>query len=117
MVLAAAGFGVYSMLRGTGASHFQNFGVTQVTTTGKAALTAISPDARYILTVINDKGLQSLWLRNLPTSSDTQVMSPSPASYKSLAFSPDGNYLYSTRAVAPPNRNLNRYRSPALWGT
>ena len=116
MVLAAAGFGVYSMLRGTGASHFQNFGVTQVTTTGKAALTAISPDARYVLTVINDKGLQSLWLRNIPTNSDTQVIPPSPNAYKNLAFSPDGNYLYFIKAVDATNTNFDLYRAPVLGG-
>jgi serine/threonine protein kinase len=116
LVLVVAGFGVYSMLRG-GPAHFQTFNITQVTTSGKAALTAISPDARYILTVMNDKGLQGLWLRNLPTSSDTQVIPPSPASYKSLAFSPDGNYLYFIKAVDATNTNFDLYRAPVLGGT
>ncbi|HYL15233.1 MAG TPA: protein kinase [Terriglobales bacterium] len=117
MVLAAAGFGVYSLLSGTPPTHFQNFAMTQVTTTGKAALTAISPDARYVLTVINDKGLQSLWLRNIPTNSDTQVIPPSPTSYKDLAFSPDGNYLYFIKAVDATNTNFDLYRAPVLGGT
>jgi eukaryotic-like serine/threonine-protein kinase len=116
LVLAVAGFGVYSMFR-SGPVHFQTFGITQVTTSGKAALTAISPDARYILTVMNEKGLQSLWLRNLPTSSDTQVIPPSPTSYKSLAFSPDGNYLYFIKAVDATNTNFDLYRAPVLGGT
>src|SRR5437588_6007756 len=116
MVLAAAGFGVYSLLRGTGASHFENFSVIQVTTTGKAALTAISPDARYVLTVINDKGLQSLWLRNNPTNSDTQVIPPSPNAYKNLAFSPDGNYLYFIKAEDATNTNFDLNRAPVLGG-
>jgi eukaryotic-like serine/threonine-protein kinase len=116
VVLAVAGFGVYSLFH-TAPARFQTFSITQVTTSGKAALTAISPDARYILTVMNEKGLQSLWLRNLPTSSDTQVMAPSPASYKSLAFSPDGNYLYFIRAVDATNTNFDLYRAPVLGGT
>jgi serine/threonine protein kinase len=116
LVLAIASFGVYSMFRG-GPSHFQTFNITQVTSSGKAALTAISPDARYILTVMNEKGLQGLWLRNLPTSSDTQVIPPSPASYKSLAFSPDGNYLYFIKAVDATNTNFDLYRAPVLGGT
>jgi Tol biopolymer transport system component len=116
-VLAIAGFGVYSLFRGRGPTHFQSFNISQVTTSGKAALTAISPDARYILTVINDKGLQSLWLRNIPTGSDTQVIPPSPASYKSLAFSPDGNYLYFIKAVDATNTNFDLSRAPVLGGT
>src|SRR5438309_2974217 len=115
-VLAAAVFGVYSLLHRTSGAHFQNFAITQVTNSGKAALTAISPDGRYVLTVINNKGLQSLWLRNLPTSSDTQVIPPAPASYKSLMFSPDGNYVYFIKAVDATNTNFDLYRAPVLGG-
>jgi len=117
LVLAIGGFGVYSFLRSRASAHFQSFTITQVTTSGKAALTAISPDARYILSVINDKGLQSLWLRNIPTSSDTQVIPPAPVSYKSLAFSPDGNYLYFIKAVDATNTNFDLSRAPVLGGT
>ncbi len=116
IVLTTAGFGLYSLLHRTSPTYFQNFTITQVTNSGKAALTAISPDGRYVLTVINNKGLQSLWLRNLPTSSDTQVIPPSPASYKSLTFSPDGNYLYFIKAVDATNTNFDLYRAPVLGG-
>jgi Tol biopolymer transport system component len=117
LVLAVGGLGFYSLLRSRGPAHFQSFSITQVTTSGKAALTAISPDARYILSVINDKGLQSLWLRNIPTGSDTQVIPPAPASYKGLAFSPDGNYLYFIKAVDATNTNFDLSRAPVLGGT
>jgi serine/threonine protein kinase len=116
IVFVAAGFGLYSLLHPTSPMYFQNFTITQVTNSGKAALTAISPDGRYVLTVLNNKGLQSLWLRNLPTSSDTQVIPPSPASYKSLTFSPDGNYLYFIKAVDATNTNFDLYRAPVLGG-
>jgi len=116
-VLAAAVFGVYSLLHRTSGAHFQNFAITQVTNSGNAALTAISPDGRYVLTVINNKGLQSLWLHNLPTSSDTQVIPPAPASYKSLMFSPDGNYLYFIKAVDATDTNFDLFRAPVLGGT
>jgi eukaryotic-like serine/threonine-protein kinase len=117
LVIGVAGYGAYSFLASHGPARFQSFNITQVTTSGKAALTAISPDARYILTVTNERGLQSLWLRNVPTGSDTQVIPPSPASYKSLAFSPDGNYLYFIKAVDATNTNFDLYRAPVLGGT
>jgi eukaryotic-like serine/threonine-protein kinase len=116
MILAIAGYGLYSMFSTGRRQHFQTFSIAQVTTSGKAALTALSPDARYVLSVINDKGLQSLWLRNIPTSSDTQVIPPGPASYKSLAFSPDGNYLYFIKAADATNTHFDLYRAPVLGG-
>ena len=116
-VLVIGVVGIYSLLRSKGTAHFQSFTITQVTTSGKAALTAISPDARYILSVVNDKGLQSLWLRNIPTGSDTQVIQPTPSAYKSLAFSPDGNYLYFIKAVDATTTNFDLSRAPVLGGT
>jgi eukaryotic-like serine/threonine-protein kinase len=115
-VLAAAGYGVYSIATSRGATHFQTFAITQITTSKKAALTAISPDGKYMLIVLNDKGLQSLWLRNIPTSSDTQVIPPAPSAYKNLAFSPDGNYLYFIKAVDATNTSFDLYRAPVLGG-
>ena len=117
IVLAAAGFGVYSMLHRPGAAPFQNFTVTQVTNSGKAALAAISPDGKYILSVLDDNGQQSLWLRNVPTASDTQIIPPSPSTYRTLAFSPDGNYIYFRKAQNATNRDKNLYRAPVLGGT
>src|SRR5207249_2464861 len=52
LVLVAAGFGVYSLLHHVPPASFQGFTITQETTSGKATLTAISPDARYIMTVL-----------------------------------------------------------------
>ena len=55
---------------------FQTFAVSKVTETGKATLVAISPDGKYLLHVMDDGGQQSLWLRNIPTNSNTQVVAP-----------------------------------------
>jgi eukaryotic-like serine/threonine-protein kinase len=117
VVLGAAGYGVYSMLHRPGAAPFQNFAVTQVTNSGKAALAAISPDGKYILSVLDDGGQQSLWLRNVPTASDTQIIAPSPSTYRTLAFSPDGNYIYFRKAQNATNSDYNLYRAPVLGGT
>ncbi len=117
VVLAAAGYGVYSMLHRPGAAPFQNFTVTQITNSGKAALAAISPDGKYVLSVMDDNGLQSVWLRNVPTASDTQIIAPSPSYYRSLTFSPDGNYIYFRKAQNATNSDYNLYRAPVLGGT
>jgi eukaryotic-like serine/threonine-protein kinase len=118
ILLGVAGFGVYSLLHRPAPTPFQKFTVMQVTNSGKATRAAISPDGRYVLSVMDDNGLQSLWLRNVPTGSDTQVIPPSASQYKSLAFSPDGNYIYFRKAqITIPGYLSNLYRSPVLGGT
>jgi serine/threonine protein kinase len=117
ILLGAAGFGVYSLLHRPVPTPFQKFTVTQITNTGKAtrAGAAVSPDSRYVLSVLDDNGLESLWLRNIPTGSDTQVIPPSASHYESLAFSPDGNYIYFTKQRSSYEFDL--CRSPVLGGS
>ena len=116
VVLAAAAFGIYSLLYRAAPAPFQNFSITQVTNSNKAVVTAISPDAKYVLTVINENGLNSLWLRNVATGSDTQVVPPS-ATIPNVAFSPDGNYVYFRKAENGINSDFSIYRAPVLGGT
>ena len=116
LLVAAAGYGVHAFLSSARPIPFQNFSVNKVTETGKVKLVAISPDGKYILSVVSDKGQQSLWLRNVPTNSNTQVMPPEPVQYLGVRFSPDGNYLYFVRGE-PGQALKNLYRAPVLGGT
>ena len=115
-VLAAAASGIYALVNRTRPAPFQNISVTKVTDTGKAAQVAISPDGKYILNVVDDEGQQSLWLRNLPTNSDTQVVAPADVDYAGLRFSPDGNYLYFVRSEPGSHELKYLYRAPLLGG-
>ncbi len=117
ILLAAGGFGVYSLLSRSGPTPFQNFTITQITNTGKAQQAAISPDGKYVLNVQNDNGLESLWLRNIPTGSDTQIVPPAAAVYRSLAFAIDGNYVYFRQAGISTQSEWDLYRTPVLGGT
>jgi serine/threonine protein kinase/Tol biopolymer transport system component len=117
VILAVGGFGIYSLLTRAQKAAFQNFTVTQITNTGTAQQAAISPDAKYILNVQDDNGLLSLWLRNIPTGSDTQILAPAAAAYRNLAFSPDGNYVYFMKAGLGTGSEWDVYRSPVLGGT
>ena len=114
LVAAAAGYGIYSFLRRSSPQPFQSFAVTQVTNTGKATQTAISPDGKFVLSVQNENGKQSLWLRNILTGSDTQVVPAGGATFASPAFSPDGNYVYYRETVGTAAYNL--MRAPILGG-
>ena len=116
-LLVAGGFGVYSLFSRGGPTPFQNFTITQITSTGKAQQAAISPDGKYVLNVQDDNGLQSLWLRNVPTGSDTQIVAAAAATYGSLVFSPDGNYVYFRKAGINTQSEWDVYRTPVLGGT
>jgi len=117
VVLAvAASYGIYAFLNRARPAPFQTFSINQVTTSGKTLLAAISPDGKYILSAQNDNGKQSLWLRNVPTASDTQIVAPAAVSYRSLAFSPDGNYVYFRQAESNVSTEFNLYRAPVLGG-
>jgi serine/threonine protein kinase len=116
LIAAAAVYGVYTLLRRPAAVAFQSFSITQLTNTGKVENAAISPDGRFLLSVQSDNGNESLWLRNIPTGSDTQVLPASGQSFASLVFSPDGNSFYF-RETAGGSAAFNLFRAPLLGGS
>jgi serine/threonine protein kinase len=115
-LVAAAAFGIYSVFSHKKTTAFESFGVTPVTETGKATLAAISPDGNYILNVQRETGQQSLWLRNVPTKSNTQIVPPSDDAYLSVAFSPDGNSIYFIKNEKAEKDVYSLYRAPVLGG-
>jgi eukaryotic-like serine/threonine-protein kinase len=116
LLIAAAGYGLYSFFGPKPHLPFENFTITQVTNNGKTIAAAISPDAKYLLSVIDDNGKQSLWLRHVQTSSDTQVIAPADALYQNLAFSPNGDYIYFLSAIDKVGEGYNLLRAPLLGG-
>jgi eukaryotic-like serine/threonine-protein kinase len=117
ILLVAVGSGVYSMLRRPVATPFQSFAITQITNSGNYIAAAISPDGKYLLSAVEENGRQGLWLRNIPTNSDTQVIAPVDASYRELTFSSDGNYIYFLKAASSAADVWNLLRAPVLGGT
>ena len=59
---------------------------------GNVIEAAISPDGKYVAYVNDEGGRQSIWLRQISTRTDLQVVAPS-TKYKGLAFFPNGDYL------------------------
>jgi eukaryotic-like serine/threonine-protein kinase len=118
VALLLAGALAYSVFFRSHPIPFQNISVDKVTDTGTALLTSISPDGKYLVTLTRDNGQYSMWLRNLPTNSNTQVQSPADVVYYySITFSNDGNYFYFIR-TDPGNPVLRfLYRAPLLGGT
>jgi len=100
LLILGAGYGVYSLLANRAVViPFQTFSVTQITNSGKALLAAISPDGKYVVSVINENGKQSLWLRNIATGSNTQVLPPDSNVIQAVTFSLDANYIFYRKAI------------------
>lgn len=120
LLAGAASYGVYSFVHRAeppALEPFQNFTVTQVPDSDDVTNTAISPDGKYLLMVRHANGRSSLWLRNLPSNSDTQVLAPSAGGYTHPAFSADGNFIYFAEPADKTNLEFDMYRAAVLGGT
>jgi Tol biopolymer transport system component len=116
-LLVGAIYGVFSLMRGrASAVPFQDFAITQVTNSGNVLDTAISPDGKYVLSIVEDHGKMGLWLRNIPTGSNTVVLPTEAALYHNPVFSPDGDYIYYSKAADAAGNVYNLFRIPVLGG-
>ena len=95
---------------------FEQMQITRETTHGKAKEAAISPDGKYIIHVMEKDGKQSLWLRQVATASNVEILPPTDAIFRGLTFTIDGNYIYYDQREK--NSEINTlYRMPVLGGT
>jgi serine/threonine protein kinase/Tol biopolymer transport system component len=117
VVLLAAAFGGYTLLQRTQHAPFEKISIENLTNNGKVSLAALSPDGKYLLHVLQENGSQSLWLRHIPTGSNTQVVAPIATRYTGVTFSPDGNYLYFVRHDESEEDIDSLFSSPVLGGT
>jgi serine/threonine protein kinase len=117
LVVAAAAFGVYSFLLRNRHLPFEHFTIENLTNNGHVSRAALSPDGKYLLHVRDENGLQSLWLRHIPSMSNTQVAPPAATQYAGIAFSPDGSYIYCVRRDEAEHTLASLYRAPVLGGT
>jgi serine/threonine protein kinase/dipeptidyl aminopeptidase/acylaminoacyl peptidase len=119
LVLAAvAGFGIYRFTARPSkppAAAFQSIHLTRLTNTGKSRVAAISPDGKYVVHVIEDAGKQSLWVRQVTTANNIQIVSPAEVVYFGMTFSSDGNYVYYVTAGKNETQAL-LYQVPVLGG-
>ena len=110
-----AGMALWSKFRGSGPATFSRIRLSQITNSGKANIATISPDGRYVVHVVNDGNNSSLWVRQIATSSNIQIVPPAESRYIGVTFSRDGNYIYYV--VYEKNSPLGVvYRIPALGG-
>jgi Tol biopolymer transport system component/DNA-binding winged helix-turn-helix (wHTH) protein len=120
-VVAAAGCtalaviaGLYIFTARRRASPPPALAVTRLTNRGTLAGAAISGDGKYLAYVVADGDQRSLRILQIGTASDLQLLSPTDAVYRGVAFSPDSSYIYFARGQWKAQPAL--YRIPVLGG-
>src|SRR5882724_11442399 len=115
---AGVGYGIFRALNAGGSDlSFQNVSISRITDNGRALYSAISPDGRYLAYATDEGEKQSLWLRQVSTSSDINLLPAEESDYIGITFTPDGNYLYFVRTDKLARGFSYVYRIPSLGGT
>ena len=124
LALLAALAGLYliiggrSLLRAPASLSLQNAEVIQLTTTGNAALPAMSPDGRYVAYVQRDREAESLWIRQTTTPSNVQIVPPRPGvRIIGVTVTPDGNWVDFITSEGSPRVTSTLWRVAFLGGT
>ncbi|PWT89312.1 MAG: hypothetical protein C5B55_11620, partial [Blastocatellia bacterium] len=92
---------------------FATMRVTRLTNSGRVVTAALSPEGKYFVYAQAEAGKQSLWIKQLATGSNVQVVPPLDVPYAGITFSQDGNFIYY---VADESPAATLYQLPVLGG-
>jgi Tol biopolymer transport system component len=67
--------------------------------------------------VLHDGADQSLWVQQLATGSNVQILAPDQAQFVGVSFIPDGNYVMFVRSDKSTTNFRYLYQIPVLGGT
>ena len=94
-----------------------SFALEKLSNSGKVSHVAISPDGKNVFYVngsTNDK--HSLWLRQIETGNNVEIIPPSDDFYFGLEPSDDGNFLYFVRRPRRIEGQADIYRISVFGG-
>jgi eukaryotic-like serine/threonine-protein kinase len=102
--------------RGFAATAFHNPTISSLSSTGFVMRARISPDGRYLAYVSNQRGLFSLWVRQIANPSAVQIVPPSSMAINDFTFTPDGTFI--DYGVGTVQRDHDQeFQIPVLGGT
>ncbi len=70
--------------------------IAKLTANGRIVNSAISPDGKFAVFAQKDGEGESLWVRQLETGSEKEIISSRPIEYVGLTLSPDGGFIYAS---------------------
>lgn len=97
-------------------SAFEKSQVSRLNSDGKVGLPAISPDGKYIAYAGGEAGSRSLIVRQISTDSLITIVPATNLDFRSIAFSPAGDYVFYTQVREDFSINT-LYKVPTLGGT
>jgi Tol biopolymer transport system component/DNA-binding winged helix-turn-helix (wHTH) protein len=116
-VALGVGYAVRSKMSRNRRPSLDKFQVTKLTDSGRVELAAISADGRYVCYARRDHGLSGLWLYQVATHSEVQILPADAVGFEGLTFSPDGNHIYYVRADTNDPGFKYLYVMPLLGGS
>jgi eukaryotic-like serine/threonine-protein kinase len=116
LVFIVAAAGAYLWVNRPHGFNLQNMRLVQVTNRGNAGAGALSPDGRYIVYALQDGAQESLWVQQLATGSNVQIVPPDQAHFVAVSFTPDGNYVMFVRSDKSTLNFRYLYQMPVLGG-
>jgi eukaryotic-like serine/threonine-protein kinase len=97
VVALVAASAVLWVLRGGGSARVPEAAriaeVSRLTSLGKVIAAAISPDAKLLAYVVSDQGQQGLWIRQIATAHDVELIPRNRVAYWGHTFRPDGGSI------------------------
>ena len=78
--------------------------------------TSISPDGKYVVYTLNEAGKISMWVRQISTGSDVQILPASDLRNNGTTISNDGEFVYYVGMIRG-NPSGILYQIPILGGT
>jgi len=91
--------------------------ISAITSRGLINGAAISPDGRYVAYSLLLGGERTLWVHQIATGSDVQILPSQVIAPTALIFSPDGNYLYYQSADPDRDGYTAIFGIPTLGGS
>ena len=96
---------------------FQSMTITPVTSLGTIQDVAISPDGRQLAYIRNEAGSSSIWMRQVATGSEVEVVPPLDLGIYGVEFSPDGEHVFFLHGDNRDMPNLSSmFRVPTFGG-
>jgi serine/threonine protein kinase/Tol biopolymer transport system component len=100
-----------------GGAPFSSLGVTRLTTAGNIFGAAISRDGKYVAYVtVNGFLREGIAMRQISTGSTVELLPAQIGDLRSLAFSPDGSFLYYLQSAPGLEKSRTYYQVPSLGG-
>lgn len=92
------------------------FSSEKLTNTGKVIHAVLSSDGEFVAYTSEVNQKLSVWLRELETANNIQIIPPSDSFYGGLALSHDNKFLYFTRKSRDKEGQLDIYRVSIFGG-